>query len=334
MYHLCTLFDSYYIDKGLALHHSLLNTGDDFTLYIFAFDDICYDILADMKLEKTEIISLKEFETEDLLSVKKDRTKAEYCWTCTPWVIRYVLDHYNVDMCTYIDADLYFFQSPAALLSEIKDDQYSIIITEHRFERDIKYDTLVRDHGKYCVEFNTFKNDERGNLALDWWKDRCLEWCYFTKSGDLLGDQKYLNDWPSRFKGVHELQHLGGGVAPWNISQYKLVNADGKRIKMMEKTSGNEFDLVFYHFQNLRYITNWLINIKSQTRDKKLKHVIYLPYLKCLENYRKILKEKYGVNFSIQKSCSGNRVVSFIQRNIMQFKCKSLSDIIDLRKLT
>lgn len=32
----CTLFDSYYLDKGLALYSSLEKVSEDFTLYVFA----------------------------------------------------------------------------------------------------------------------------------------------------------------------------------------------------------------------------------------------------------------------------------------------------------
>lgn len=333
MYHLCTLFDSFYLDKGLALYRSLCEVDNDFRLYIFAFDDICYNVLKDIGLDKAEIIPLRELENKDLIRVKGGRTKAEYCWTCTPQIIRYVFDHYSVDMCTYIDADLYFFQSPSILLKEIEENQNSIIITEHRFKRDQNYQKLVQDHGKYCVEFNAFKNDERGNLVLDWWKDRCLEWCFFTKSGDLLGDQKYLDKWTTQFEGVHELQHLGGGVAPWNIAQYKLKSKDGNSLKLTETISGKDFDLIFYHFQNMRYITENLINIKSGTNDKELKYAIYLPYLKCIEECRKLLIIDYGIDFDRQNSCSGNKIIALIQRNLMQFKCRSLSDIINLKKI-
>lgn len=331
--HLCTLFDSYYIDKGLVLHRSLLNTKADFTLYIFAFDDRCYEILTDMNLERVKVIPLGNFETEELLSVKNDRTKAEYCWTCTPQVIRYVLDNFGADMCTYIDADLYFYKSPALLLDEIKDTGDSIIITEHRFKKDKNHDNKIQNYGKYCVEFNTFRNDANGNLALNWWGDRCLEWCYYIKDGNLLGDQKYLDDWTSRFEGVHELQNPGGGAAPWNLDQYRLKSAEGGQITLTEKESGKEFDLIFYHFQNIRYITGRLLNINSGTNDKRLKYAIYLPYLRSIEHSRKILKEKYGVAFDLSKGKSRNRMVSFIQKYIMQFKCKSFSDIVDLRKI-
>ncbi len=332
MNNFCTLFDSFYLDKGLALYNSLSNTRDDFKLYIFAFDDICLDILLDLRLEKAEIISLKQFETEELLKVKKDRTKAEYCWTCTPWVIKYIFDNYGIEMCTYIDADLYFFKSPKVLLDEIHEHGDSIIITEHRFKRDKDYTKNTDTYGKYCVEFNTFRNNSSGREALNWWANRCLEWCFYKKDGNLLGDQKYLDNWTERFEGVHELQNLGGGVAPWNLDQYSLKSSNGLDIHLIEKSTGREFALIFYHFQNMRYISNDLINIKSGTKNISLKKAIYLPYLLEIEKMRLILANKYHLSFTNQKVCSSNPAIAFIQKNIMQFKCKSFSDIMKLNK--
>ena len=43
----CTLFDSYYLDKGLTLYHSLKKVSDQFKLYIFCFDDSSYEVLKD-----------------------------------------------------------------------------------------------------------------------------------------------------------------------------------------------------------------------------------------------------------------------------------------------
>ena len=41
----CTLFDSNYLDKGLVLYDSMCKYIGDFKLYVFAFDQKCYDII-------------------------------------------------------------------------------------------------------------------------------------------------------------------------------------------------------------------------------------------------------------------------------------------------
>ena len=60
---------------------------------------------------------------------------------------------------------------------------------------------------------------------------------------------------------------------------------------------------------------------------------MYFPYLKEIELIRKELKDKYGIIFAVKKSCASNRVKAFIQKNIMQYKIKSRTDVINLNKL-
>lgn len=328
----CTLFDSNYLDKGLALYFSMERVIPEFKLYIFAFDSKCELILKKLELKNAVIIGMKEFETEEMIKVKSERSRAEYCWTCTPISIEYVLEKYNEKICTYVDADLYFFSNPQVLLDEITDTHLSILLTEHRFANNEDGLKAMEKNGKYCVEFNTFKNDKNGMTALKWWKEKCLEWCFFKHEENRMGDQKYLNDWVEMFPGVHELQNLGGGVAPWNIAQYSLVRNENEII-LKEKTSGICFPLVFYHFQNIRYITYDIVNIRSQCSEVELKKAIYVPYLKEIELIRKMLKEEFDFTVSIAKSCSGNKIVAFIQRNIIKYKIKDLTDLINLRKL-
>mgnify|MGYP002512989613 CR=1 FL=1 len=90
--HFCTLFDANYLDKGIVLYYSLRTVCEDFMLYFFALDQITYDILMDLNLEKTKVIELKAFENPELIKVKEKRSKGEYCWTCTPIIVKYVLD--------------------------------------------------------------------------------------------------------------------------------------------------------------------------------------------------------------------------------------------------
>jgi hypothetical protein len=216
-----TLFDSYYLDKGLALYRSLERVAESFKIYIFAFDEKAYDVLTSMSLPRAVVIRKEELEKKypALEKIKQERSKAEYSWTCTPASIDYVLDTYNEDNCTYIDADLYFFSDPKVLLKEIKDAGANIVITPHRFTNSAKDRRLENRSGKYCVEFNYFDQSPEARKALSWWKDKCFEWCYHIYEKDRMGDQKYIEKFPSMFKGVHELQNKGGGVAPWNLKQ-------------------------------------------------------------------------------------------------------------------
>lgn len=278
MYNFCALFNSDYLSRGLAMYETLDKYCDDYHLYIFAFDIKTYFVLIKLNLPNVTVIALKDFENKELLSVKKNRSKVEYCWTSTPWIIHYCIKNYHLKNCTYLDADLYFFSDPKVLIDEIGDK--SILIIEHRYTP--RYNQIATS-GKYCVQFVTFKNNKNGMKALNWWKDSCIEWCYSRAENGKFGDQKYLDDWCERFEGVYELQALGGGVAPWNVQQYNIFSYNDK-LYGIEKSTGRKFDLVFYHFHNLKFLGENKFDLSNYRIDKNISEIIYKPYIKHLLN--------------------------------------------------
>lgn len=286
MQRFCTLFNSFYLSRGLAMYRSLLSQTSDFHLYIFAFDDACFEILVKLQLSNATIISLVEFETKELLAVKGSRTVGEYCWTCTAFTISYCINRFSLDHCTYIDADLMFYRNPEILMDEMGDD--SVLITEHRYSPE--YDQS-KTSGIYCVQFVTFKNTDQGRLVLDWWESACLEWCYNRFEDGKFGDQKYLDDWTSRFEGVHVLGHLGGGVAPWNSKEYSFYNTDDEIL--IVDSSEVKSPLIFYHFHDFRFCESNCIRLTSEQyliREDAIK-TLYIPYVKALENSERDLRK-------------------------------------------
>ncbi len=277
MYNFCTLFDSNYLSRGLTLYRSLEKVCDTFHLYIFAFDDKSLNVLNELQLSHATVISLSEFEDDELLSVKPSRSRAEYCWTATSSTILFVIRKYGVDRCTYLDADMMFFSSPKPLFDEMTGK--SILITEHRYSPQYNKESLS---GKYCVQFVAFNNTEQGLTALQWWRDRCIEWCYARHEDGKFGDQQYLDDWMSRFKGVHELQHLGGGMAAWNVQQYEVF-LKNDTLWGREKTTGNEFPVIFYHFHYLRFLKPDMIELGRRLLSNEVLQRVYFPYYKELE---------------------------------------------------
>lgn len=337
----CTLLDSFYLDKLLALHDSFEQHLDNYLLYTYCFDDRAYEVLVSLELSNVIPILWSEIEKNkpELLIVKKERSKPEYCWTCTSQIIEYTLSNYAVSDCTYIDADMYWFDNPQILYDEIHDSGAHVVIVNHRFPNTYRAKRIEKRSGKYNVAFNYFDQSYESKEALKWWKEKCLEWCYATYENGKHGDQKYLEEFPKLFKGVYELQHLGGDTAPWNLGQYELVGLkdheknNNPGIVLKEKGTGKVFPLVLYHFQSIRYISKNKVNICSGTRSKKLKDAIYKPYLRQLELERHMLNERFGIDFPTHKVYASNFLMALYQRLFIALRIRSFSDVVDLTKL-
>ena len=277
--HFCTLFDKNYMSRGIAMYQSLLAHEVNFHLYIFAFDDIAEIALDKMQLDKVTIISLHEFEDEALLKVKPTRTRGEYCWTGTSSTIWFCLQHFNLQNCTYLDADLYFFQSPRVLVNEMPADKH-VMITEHRYT---SYYDQSKVSGKYCVQFMYFDNSPESIAVLKHWRNQCLEWCFNRIEDGKFGDQKYLDTWTKEFDCVYELKNLGGGLAPWNIQQYDFI-AQEEKLLGTERKSQHPFEAIFYHFHGLKFYDHggFIYSPNTYALSQKIKSQFYEPYIKAL----------------------------------------------------
>lgn len=280
----CTLFDSMYLSKGLIMYESIKEKTDDFHIYIFAFDDLAYRILFSLKLDHATIISLKEFENQDLINVKNTRTKAEYCWTSTSSVIDYVLGNFKVESCTYLDADLCFYDSPEILLDEMPAGK-SVLITEHRFSKFARIFEQKRA-GRFCVQFITFTNAKESRDILKKWISQCIDWCYSRYEDGKFGDQKYLENWPDEYQNIHILEHPGGGVAPWNVRQFKFMQEGNKIFGIVPKTK-TKFKLIFFHFHFVRILSDGNADLGWNRLQKNVIDLIYFPYIqKIIEKER------------------------------------------------
>ncbi len=328
MLNFCTLFDSSYIHYGLALYESLTKQCKSFHLYIYAFDKGCYDYFSKAGFRHLTIVKLSDFEDPELLKIKPTRTKGEYCWTCTPSIILYSIDKFNLDCCIYVDSDIYLFNDPQLLVDEMGDK--SVLITKHRYTPTYN---LSEESGIYCVQFMVFKNDENGRIVLNWWRDRCIEWCYARHEDGKFGDQKYLDDWLTRFDGVHSLEYLGGGVAPWNIEQYDFLNENGT-LKGIELTSGYKFDLIFYHFHSLRLYKHGISLVTSESYGITPNNfkMIYQTYIKKIDAYAaKLAKENINVLTGFRSNNAVLTYIFFLYARLKNYIRKILAKKLDKR---
>lgn len=277
MYYFCTYFDKNYLDKGLALYRSLTRTCRPFTLWILCLDEETHRIFSDMQLPYMHPIPINTFEEMEpgLFRTKGTRSTIEYYFTCTPVLARHLLqNHPDIDILTYLDADLYFFQSIGPAYEEMRHG--SVLIVGHRFPRNLKH---LERYGVYNVGLLSFRNDKTGMACVKWWENQCLEWCYDREEGGKYADQKYLDDWQERFTRVVSLKNTGIGLAPWNIADY----------------SGQP--VIMYHFAGLKEVIPGLwesgVYHYNCRLTKKCSDTIYAPYVKELDSCKEEL-EKYG----------------------------------------
>lgn len=272
MMNFCTLFDSYYIVKGLGLYLSLERVTKDFHLYVMAFDKDCYNKLKALQLEHMTIELLDNFETPELLAVKPTRSRGEYCWTCGPSVIYHFLTKFNLSDIIYLDSDLYFLSNPKIIYDEVGTS--SIVITEQGIsEKD------ARIYGRYCVQYLKFRNDEDGIGALVWWRDACIEWCFQKMEDTRYGDQKYLDEFPKRWNNVWVIQNKGVGIAPWNMHRFEYHD------KTLS-TEGKTYPFVFFHMHGIKIeVKDNILHVSCLDfeMNEVLKALFFKPYANLLK---------------------------------------------------
>jgi hypothetical protein len=276
----CTIFNAVYLVRGLALIESLARHCPDHRLYVFAMDETTAKVLEARADPQVTVVRQGEFEPPELLAVKPSRGLAEYFWTCTSQIVRHCLRVRGHADCTYVDADIWLMSDPEPMFAEM--GSASVLLTEHRYTP--RHDQAAT-RGTYCVQFMRFVNDADGLAALDWWCDRCIEWCYARLEEGRFGDQKYLDGWPERFKGVHVSKHVGGGVAPWNAARTDFRSVDGQ--VQVRDTQGQPHaqwqPLVFFHFHGmLSYSDGSLCFAFGFSLPAGAKRYVYRPYAREL----------------------------------------------------
>lgn len=273
MEHFVTLFDSLFLPQGLALHKSMERHVGAYTLWILCVDDEAFEVLQRVNLPNTRLLRLSILETAALKRVKPTRSSGEYCWTITPFAPRFVFEaDPAVARVTYVDADLWFRKSPSAIFKAFGASGKNVLITDHAFAPENDHSAVF---GQYCVQFMTFENGG-GETVRKWWEERCIEWCYSRVENGKFGDQKYLDDWPTRFERfVHVLERREWTQAPWNATRYPYSQG------------------VFFHFHGLRITAGRRIDFGSYVLPKALVVNVYEPYIDDLKEAITIL-EKHG----------------------------------------
>lgn len=283
----CTYFDHNYLPYGMALFDSLVKSGIDFELFVLTLSDECHCRLenADRRIIPVKLQELEEYDPE-LAQCRFNRSQTEYIFTLSPCLPLFLFEKFpRIDLLTYLDSDLYFFNSPETLYDELGNK--SLYIIEHRFSAEHRYRAEL--NGRFNMAFQIYRKNDTGIACLKQWRSQCLEWCFDRVEDGKFADQKYLDSWPEDFKDEVVISaNNGANLAPWNINNY-----------FIEKT-GNSFtvdgkELVFVHYQSFKILDkhifvwyDWNKKNRNRTVLKTLAHTYFQELNEIKKKYPKV----------------------------------------------
>jgi hypothetical protein len=237
----CTVFDKNYMFQGLALYNSLKRVAGTFKLYVLCMDEITYSTIAKLNQNNLIPVNLDSLLDREVNALRDRTTHGQFCWACQPLICQFILDEFNVDMVTYLEADSLFFSDPEVLFQELND--MSVTLSTHNYSPEFD---KTSSSGRFCTQFNAFKNTSEGREVLDDWRTLCFK--YDKSRLTFYPGQLLLNEWPEKFNCIKILDNQGAGVAPWNIQRYKFSTENGD--PYVDNTP-----IVFYHFHSYgRYV--------------------------------------------------------------------------------
>ena len=244
-------------------------------LFVLALDD---RVLAQAEgLSDKGVVPVRLVDVEAyclaLLAVKGSRQPKEYYATISPVLPMYIFDKFGVSKLFYTDADMAFWSDPAEIEAVMGD--HSLMVVDHGFEPP-------RANVRFNVGILGYRNDTSCREFLEWWRDRCLEWCEWRTLPDgRCCDQGYLNilhDQPDRFKGVLSCLHPGVNLAPWSIGRHNVFRGSDGKLTL------GKYNLICYHYHEFQmvgtdsyYPTGW----KITASDRKL---VYEPYFRLIQD--------------------------------------------------
>ena len=183
------------------------------------------------------------------------------------------------------------FSSPrrSPFFYELQDAAVAII--PHRFTAKL---ARLKKFGTYNVGWVGVRNDPDGIAVIEWWREKCIEWCHDYVDHGRFADQGYLDSFSDRSARVKVIDNIGANLAPWNIGNYAIAFRDG------QVWIDRIHPLIFFHFQGLRKGMRWFI-FNSHRRYRApfpgaVRKHIYRPYID------ELLKIEKAVNPVIEVS--------------------------------
>ncbi|VEP13667.1 conserved hypothetical protein [Hyella patelloides LEGE 07179] len=260
--HIFTSCTNNYLPLARVLAQSLKKFHPSFHFHLV----LCDRIHESFNLENEDfdnVITLENLEIPDLTRWLFKHSVVELCTAVKGLAFKYIMQHYQCDNVIFFDPDIAIFSPLDELISNFEDS--NILITPHQLKPEKLSSAIVDNeicflrHGTFNLGFLGVKNSSEGVAFIDWWANRCLDFCYSDVANGLYTDQRWIDLAHSFFTGISILRHPGYNVANWNLSN-RDVQGD-----LQTKITVDGKPLCFYHFSSSQAIMPEKYQLHNQT---------------------------------------------------------------------
>lgn len=272
-----THFDSNYILQGVSLIDSLLNLYPENKIYVSPLDNLSEKVLKEY-YQNHNNVSFDSGSIRQILEkrLRNNGKRSEIIFALKPLLIHAAMKTIDAERYFYCDADLYFFNKYIFDLGT-----EDIFLTEHFFCNALMSHQV---YGKYNGGLIGFSRTAKAMECLNWWTERCEESTENTPKKGIVGDQKYLESFPSLAETLKSIKSTSLNQSVWMFDDNSIVQPG-------PKINGEIVDC--FHFHRTRVFRRGFktgINQYGQFRARKeVFNYIYKPYLEKLAITRDIL---------------------------------------------
>ena len=252
----------------MGLVDSILRHYPDSKLYVAPLDDYSLRIFESRYKDVPAVIIedgriRKEFEQKNRDSGKA----AESIFSLKPKLIENAIATEPADYYIYCDSDVFAFRK-----FDFHSVDADIILSEHFFCKNLEG---YAKYGKFNAGIIGFSRTPDSIKCLLWWKKKCDESTAIDPSQGIVGDQKYLEEFPNIADSTRVLKLKTFNQSIWTFeSDTKISNGP----------SIDNSGVFFYHFHRVRFfrfiVTTGINQYGNRFDRKKVFEEIYVPYFK------------------------------------------------------
>ena len=250
--HIFTSCTTCYIPKARVLAESVKKFHPSITFHLVLSDKLP-DFFDLQNEDFDSVILIEELDIDNLEQWIFKHSVVEICTAVKPLAFCKIFSTYsNCQKIIFLDPDTAIFSSLDGLLDCLEDN--SILLTPHQLEPEkteekiIDNELAILRHGIFNLGFIAVKASPEGHKFIDWWSDRCLNFCFIDPANGIYTDQRWIDLVPSYFPDFHIIRDPGCNVANWNLSNRVLTGDINSQILV------NQSPLVFYHFSSSQSI--------------------------------------------------------------------------------